>query len=136
MYRSKLCIPHLSKSANPHILNISPPLNMKPGWFSNHCGELLLTKSLIQYIDLTRLSLSLSVAYTIAKYGMSMCVLGMAEELKPAGIAVNALWPRTGKQRNKHSHNNCEHKRKIFCLSLIIIFSVASIKTEQFSSRA
>eukprot|EP00731_Ephydatia_muelleri_P018471 Em0011g511a len=68
---SKICIPYLKKGKNPHILNISPPLNMKPVWFASHC------------------------AYTIAKYGMSMCVLGMAEELKPDGIAVNALWPRT-----------------------------------------
>lgn len=68
---SKLCLPHLKKSANPHILNMSPPLNMDPKWFGPH------------------------VAYTMAKYGMSMCVLGMAEEFKPYGIAVNALWPRT-----------------------------------------
>ncbi|XP_011172738.1 hydroxysteroid dehydrogenase-like protein 2 [Solenopsis invicta] len=68
---SKVCIPYLKKSTNPHIVNISPPLNMKPIWFKNH------------------------VAYTMAKYGMSMCVLGMAEELKPDGIAVNAVWPRT-----------------------------------------
>lgn len=60
------------KSSNPHIVNISPPLSMKSFWFKNH------------------------VAYTIAKYGMSMCVLGMAEELKPNGIAVNAVWPNTG----------------------------------------
>ena len=70
--RSKVCIPYLKKSTNPHIVNISPPLNMKPIWFQNH------------------------VAYTMAKYGMSMCVLGMAEELKPDGIAVNAVWPKTG----------------------------------------
>ena len=68
---SKVCIPYLKKSANPHIVNISPPLNMKPVWFQNH------------------------VAYTMAKYGMSMCVLGMAEEFKPDGIAVNAVWPKT-----------------------------------------
>jgi citronellol/citronellal dehydrogenase len=68
---SQACIPHLRKSSNPHILNNSPPLNMKPKWFANH------------------------VAYTMAKYGMSMCVLGMAEELRADGIAVNALWPRT-----------------------------------------
>ncbi len=68
---SKLCIPHLKKSDNPHILNLSPPLNMDAKWFGNH------------------------VAYTMAKYGMSMCVLGMAEELRSAGIGVNALWPRT-----------------------------------------
>ncbi len=72
---SQAALPHLRKSAadgrNPHILNLSPPLSMKPIWFKNH------------------------VAYTMAKYGMSMCVLGMAEEFKRDGIAVNALWPRT-----------------------------------------
>jgi citronellol/citronellal dehydrogenase len=68
---SKLCIPYLKKSDNPHILNLSPPLNMDPKWFAHH------------------------VAYTMSKYGMSMCVLGMAEEFKKDGIAVNALWPRT-----------------------------------------
>lgn len=69
---SQKCIPHLTKSDNAHILNISPPLNMKAKWFQNH------------------------VAYTMAKYGMSMCVLGMAAELADQHIAVNALWPRTG----------------------------------------
>ena len=68
---SKKCLPYLLKSENPHILNLSPPLDMIPHWFSNH------------------------VAYTIAKYGMSLCVLGMAEEFKEQGVAVNALWPRT-----------------------------------------
>jgi citronellol/citronellal dehydrogenase len=72
---SQACIPHLKQSAqagrNPHILNLSPPLSMKARWFAPH------------------------VAYTMAKYGMSMCVLGMAEELRRDGIAVNALWPRT-----------------------------------------
>jgi citronellol/citronellal dehydrogenase len=72
---SQACIPFLKQAAqagrNPHILNLSPPLNMNPRWFKNH------------------------VAYTMAKYGMSMCVLGMAEELRDAGVAVNALWPRT-----------------------------------------
>ncbi len=68
---SRACIPHLKKSDNPHILNLAPPLDMSPRWFKDHC------------------------AYTMAKYGMSMCVLGMAEELKSDGIAVNALWPRT-----------------------------------------
>jgi citronellol/citronellal dehydrogenase len=68
---SKLAIPLLKQAENPHILNISPPLNMDPKWFGNH------------------------VAYTMAKYGMSMCVLGMAEEFRGAGIGVNALWPRT-----------------------------------------
>jgi citronellol/citronellal dehydrogenase len=68
---SQACIPHLAKAENPHILNLSPPLNMETRWFAPH------------------------VAYTMAKFGMSMCVLGMAEELKPQHIAVNALWPRT-----------------------------------------
>ncbi len=68
---SKLCLPHLVKASNPHILNISPPLDMSPIWFSRH------------------------VAYTMAKFGMSMCVLGMAEEFRQQGVAVNALWPRT-----------------------------------------
>ena len=68
---SKTCLPHLRKSKNPHILMMSPPLDMKSKWFAGH------------------------VAYSIAKYGMSLCVLGMAEELKKDGIAVNALWPRT-----------------------------------------
>ncbi|MFX1388336.1 MAG: SDR family oxidoreductase [Promethearchaeota archaeon] len=68
---SKLCIPYLKKTENPHILNLSPPINLDPKWFKNN------------------------LAYTMAKYGMSMCVLGMAEEYKNDGIAVNALWPRT-----------------------------------------
>ena len=68
---SQTCIPYLIKSENPHILNLSPPLNLNPRWFGSHC------------------------AYTIAKYGMSMCVLGMAAEFEEQGIAVNALWPRT-----------------------------------------
>ena len=72
---SQAVIPHLRESAkagrNPHILTLSPPLSMSPKWFKNH------------------------VAYTMSKYGMSMCVLGMAEEFKRDGIAVNALWPRT-----------------------------------------
>tara|TARA_B100001741_G_scaffold166662_1_gene137742 strand:- start:1289 stop:2149 length:861 start_codon:yes stop_codon:yes gene_type:complete len=68
---SKVCLPHLQKSDNPHILNLSPPLDMDPKWFGPH------------------------VAYTMAKFGMSMCVLGMAEEFKDDGVAVNALWPRT-----------------------------------------
>ncbi|MGF1467492.1 MAG: SDR family oxidoreductase [Sandaracinaceae bacterium] len=68
---SQACLPHLKKADNPHILNISPPLNMEAKWFGPH------------------------VAYTMAKYGMSMCVLGMAEELRKDGVAVNALWPRT-----------------------------------------
>lgn len=68
---SQKAIPYLRKSGRGHILNISPPLNMEARWFAPH------------------------VAYTMAKFGMSMCVLGMADELKSEGIAVNALWPRT-----------------------------------------
>ncbi|MGN6670314.1 MAG: SDR family oxidoreductase [Candidatus Nucleicultricaceae bacterium] len=68
---TQACLPYLKKGKNPHVLMLSPPLNMNPHWFENHC------------------------AYTMSKYGMSMCVLGMSEEFKPLGIAVNALWPRT-----------------------------------------
>ncbi|CAK9811677.1 Hydroxysteroid dehydrogenase-like protein 2 [Anthophora plagiata] len=68
---SKTCLPFLRKSKNPHIVNISPPLSMNPIWFKNH------------------------VAYTMSKFGMSMCVLGMADEFKEDGIAVNAVWPKT-----------------------------------------
>ncbi len=68
---SKTCLPHLRRAANPHILMLSPPLDMQARWFAGH------------------------VAYSIAKYGMSLCVLGLADELKADGIAVNALWPRT-----------------------------------------
>jgi len=69
---TKTCIPHLKKAENPHVLMLSPPLDMSPRWFGPH------------------------VAYTMAKFGMSMCVLGMAEEFRADGIAFNALWPRTG----------------------------------------
>ena len=68
---SKLALPHLLKASNPHILNLAPPLDLDPKWFAGH------------------------VAYTMAKFGMSMCVLGMAEEFREQGVAVNALWPKT-----------------------------------------
>lgn len=68
---TKYCLPHLKKSANGHVMTLSPPLNMEPRWFANH------------------------TAYSIAKFGMSLCVLGMAEEFKEYGVAMNALWPRT-----------------------------------------
>ena len=68
---SKLAMPHLVEAQNPHVLNISPPLNMESRWFQSH------------------------VAYTMAKFGMSMCVLGMSEEFRSKGVAFNALWPRT-----------------------------------------
>jgi len=69
---SRLCIPHLKRAANPHVLMLSPPLDMSAKWFRGH------------------------TAYTMAKFGMSMCVLGMAAEFADDGIAFNALWPRTG----------------------------------------
>ena len=68
---SKACLPHLLEAENPHVLTLSPPLNLNPRWFSQH------------------------VAYTIAKYGMSMVALGIAEEFRDRGVASNALWPRT-----------------------------------------
>lgn len=68
---TKACLPHLKLAANPHVLMLSPPLDMQPQWFAGHVG------------------------YSIAKYGMSLAVLGLARELAPDGIAVNALWPRT-----------------------------------------
>lgn len=68
---SKACVPHLKQSANPHVVTLSPPLNMNPRWLKDHVG------------------------YTLAKYGMSMCTIGMAEEFRDDGIAFNALWPRT-----------------------------------------
>ncbi len=67
---SKLCLPHLLRASNPHILNISPPLGLEAQWFKDH------------------------LSYTISKFGMSMCVLGMAEEFRESGVAVNALWPK------------------------------------------
>lgn len=71
MLVTKSCLPYLKSASNPHVLMLSPPLDMKPQWFSGH------------------------VAYSIAKYGMSLAVLGLSDELKGDGIAVNALWPRT-----------------------------------------
>jgi citronellol/citronellal dehydrogenase len=68
---SKQCIPHLREAENPHILTLSPPINLNPRWAGGH------------------------LAYAIAKYGMSLCTLGLAEELKGDGIAANSLWPRT-----------------------------------------
>jgi citronellol/citronellal dehydrogenase len=68
---TRSCLPYLKQAANPHVLMLSPPPNLDPKWFAPH------------------------TAYTIAKYGMSLCVLGMSPEFAPMGIAVNALWPRT-----------------------------------------
>ncbi len=68
---SQKCLPHLGRAANPHILVLSPPLDMQARWFEHHC------------------------AYTMSKFGMSMCVLGLAAEFEDQGVAVNALWPKT-----------------------------------------
>ncbi len=68
---TRCCLPHLREAANPHVVMISPPLDLRPSWFAPH------------------------LAYSIAKFGMGLCVLGMAEEFRAAGIAINALWPRT-----------------------------------------
>lgn len=68
---SKLCLPHLKQAANPHILSLSPPLELRPEWFGAH------------------------LAYTLSKYGMSLCTLGLSAELRPAGVGVNSLWPKT-----------------------------------------
>ncbi|TMD56429.1 MAG: NAD(P)-dependent oxidoreductase [Chloroflexi bacterium] len=68
---TQACLPHLKRAANPHVLTLSPPLNLNPAWFGR------------------------SLAYTIAKYGMSMCTMGFAEEFKDHGVAANSLWPRT-----------------------------------------
>ena len=68
---SRACLPYLQKAANPHILTLSPPLDLRPKWFAGH------------------------LAYSLSKYGMSLCMLGLAEEYRAAGVACNALWPRT-----------------------------------------
>jgi len=89
---SQKAIPHLKKSSNPHILTLSPPIDLAPKWFENHC------------------------AYTISKFGMSMCMLGMAAELKEHGIACNSLWPRTliytaaMKMVGHINPDNCRHE--------------------------
>jgi citronellol/citronellal dehydrogenase len=68
---SRACLPYLRRAANPHVLTLSPPLDLRPSWFAGH------------------------LAYSLSKYGMSLCMLGLAEEYRDAGIACNALWPRT-----------------------------------------
>jgi len=68
---SRACLPHLQRAANPHILTLSPPLDLRPKWFAPH------------------------LAYSLSKYGMSLCTLGLAAEYREAGIACNSLWPRT-----------------------------------------
>jgi citronellol/citronellal dehydrogenase len=89
---AKTCLPHLASSLNPHILMLAPPLNITEKWFAPH------------------------LAYSLAKYGMSLCVLGLAGEMRPRGIAVNALWPRTvigtaALQVAMSSHGNAERRR-------------------------
>jgi citronellol/citronellal dehydrogenase len=108
---SKLCIPYLKKSKNPHILNLSPPLNMDTKWFAHH------------------------VAYTISKYGMSMCVLGMAEEFKKNKIAVNALWPRTtiataAVKNLLGGENAADHSRKPEIMADAAYFIITEPSTE------
>jgi len=75
---SQACIPHLKNAVNPHVLTLSPPLNLDPKWFSPH------------------------VAYTLSKYGMSLCTMGMAHEFAAGGIAFNCLWPRTNHRHRRH----------------------------------
>lgn len=82
---SRACLPYLKQAENPHILNLSPPLNMQAKWFKNH------------------------LAYTMSKYGMSMCTLGMAEEFKNSNIAVNSLWPKTTIATAAIAHHFPEH---------------------------
>lgn len=85
------------KSRHPHILNISPPLNLNPAWFANH------------------------VAYTIAKYGMSMCALGMAEEFKADKIGVNCLWPRTGNHLMRELFHSNSFSSPTFIQKIVLI---------------
>lgn len=104
---SQKAIPHLKKSDNPHILTLSPPIDLAPKWFENHC------------------------AYTISKYGMSMCMLGMAAELKDEGIACNSLWPRTliytaaMKMVGKINPDNCRHEGIVADAAHVILISDA-----------
>ncbi|CAD5225533.1 unnamed protein product [Bursaphelenchus xylophilus] len=108
---SKTCIPYLKKSSNPHILNISPPLLMDPQWFQYH------------------------TAYTIAKYGMSMCALGMAKELADDGIAVNCLWPRTGIWTAAIKLTNKEKDAQKYCRKDTIMADSAYLILSQDSKK-
>jgi citronellol/citronellal dehydrogenase len=112
---SKLCIPYLKMASNPHILNLSPPLSMHPKWFQRH------------------------IAYTISKYGMSMCTLGMSEEFKADGIAVNSLWPKTVIATSAVSVNfpkpifDCSRKPTIMAdAAYVILTSNSKIVTGNF----
>ena len=111
---SQKAIPYLKKSDNPHILTLSPPIDMHPKWFENHC------------------------AYTISKYGMSMCMLGMAEELKDQGIACNSLWPRTliytaaMKMIGKIKPENCRHEGIVADAAHVILTSDAKTNSGHF----
>ena len=111
---SQKAIPHLKKSSNPHILTLSPPIDMAAKWFENHC------------------------AYTISKYGMSMCMLGMAEEFKDDGIACNSLWPRTliytaaMKMVGKIKPENCRHEGIVADAAHTILTSDAKANSGNF----
>ena len=83
---SQACLPHLRRSANAHILNLSPPISLDPKWLSGH------------------------VAYTISKYGMTLCTLGMAAELAADGIAVNSLWP--AHDHRHRGHRDADRRRR------------------------
>jgi len=111
---SQKAIPHLKKSANPHILTLSPPIDLAPKWFENHC------------------------AYTISKFGMSMCMLGMASELKEEGIACNSLWPCTliytaaMKMVGHINPDNCRHEGIVADAAHAILTSNARKNTGNF----
>ncbi|CAD5225529.1 unnamed protein product [Bursaphelenchus xylophilus] len=112
---SKTCIPYLKKSPNPHILCLCPPLLMEPKWYQYH------------------------VAYTIAKYGMSMCVVGMAAEFKEDGIAVNSLWPRTSIWTAAVKITNVEENAQNYCRKDTIVadaaYVVLSKKSREFTGQ-
>ncbi len=111
---SQACIPYLKKGSNPHILTLSPPLNMDPKWFAPH------------------------LAYAISKYGMSLCTLGMAEEFKKAGIAVNSLWPKTAiataaiEFNMPQIYNACRKPQIVADAAYLILTSDSKITTGQF----
>lgn len=111
---SQKAIPYLGKSANPHILTLSPPIDLQPKWFENHC------------------------AYTISKFGMSMCMLGMAAELENDGIACNSLWPQTliytaaMKMVGNIKPENCRNEQIVADAAHIILTSDAKTNSGNF----
>ncbi|CAD5218266.1 unnamed protein product [Bursaphelenchus okinawaensis] len=112
---SKTCLPYLKKASNPHILNLSPSLLLDPQWFRYHVG------------------------YTISKYGMSMCVLGMAHEFKEFGIAVNGLWPRTAIWTAAITLTSNDEEARNFCRKDDIMadsaYLILSKNSRQFSGQ-